>query len=38
VLADLKQKGTTADEVDVRYENQVIVRPAATNEAEGRQG
>ena len=38
VLADLKQKGTSADEVDVRYENQVIVRPAALHEAEGRQG
>jgi cell division protein FtsQ len=38
VLADLKHKGTTADELDVRFENQVIVRPAAQNEAEGRQG
>src|SRR5262245_11097064 len=38
VLADLKQKGTSADEVDVRYENQVIVRPAAMHEAEGRPG
>jgi len=38
VLADLKQKGTSADEVDVRYENQVIVRPPAPNDAVGRQG
>jgi hypothetical protein len=39
VLADLKQRGATADEVDVRFENQVIVRPAALPpEAEGRQG
>ncbi len=38
VLADLKQKGTSADEVDVRYENQVIVRPAAAPGVEGRQG
>jgi cell division septal protein FtsQ len=38
VLADLKQKGATADEVDVRFENQVIVRPAGFPQAEGRQG
>jgi cell division septal protein FtsQ len=37
VLADLKQKGAAADEVDVRYDNQVIVRPAALS-ADGRQG
>ena len=29
VLADLQQRGTTADEVDARFEGQVIVRPAA---------
>ena len=28
VLADLEQRGTTADEVDMRFEHQVIVRPA----------
>lgn len=28
VLADLKQRGTSAEELDVRFENQVIVRPA----------
>lgn len=38
VLADLKHKGASADEVDVRYENQVIVRPPAQDEAVGRQG
>ena len=38
VLADLKQKGTVADEVDVRFENQVIVRPALPSEAETRHG
>jgi hypothetical protein len=38
VLADLKHKGMSADEVDVRYENQVIVRPPAPNDAVGRQG
>src|SRR5262245_11700808 len=38
VLADLKQKGTVADEVDVRFENQVIVRPAVPSEAETRHG
>lgn len=38
VLADLKHKGASADEVDVRYENQVIVRPPAQAEAVGRQG
>jgi cell division protein FtsQ len=27
VLADLQQRGTMAQEVDLRYENQVIVRP-----------
>jgi cell division protein FtsQ len=30
VLADLKARGTTAGEVDLRYENQVIVRPVVT--------
>jgi cell division protein FtsQ len=30
VLADLGQKGIRADEVDVRFRNQVIVRPAAS--------
>ena len=29
VLADLKQKGTAAEEIDLRFENQVIVRPVA---------
>ena len=38
VLADLKQKGTAAEEVDVRFENQVIVRPAPAPVAEGRNG
>jgi cell division septal protein FtsQ len=33
VLADLKQKGTAAEEIDVRFENQVIVRPVALPEA-----
>jgi cell division protein FtsQ len=36
VLADLEQRGTPAHEVDVRFEDQVIVRPAgpvATGEA-----
>jgi hypothetical protein len=28
VLADLKQRGLTAREVDLRFENQVVVRPA----------
>ena len=32
VLADLKQKGTAAEEIDVRFENQVIVRPIALPE------
>jgi cell division protein FtsQ len=30
VLADLKQRGTTAQEVDMRFEDQIIVRPAAS--------
>ena len=30
VIADLRQRGTTASEVDLRFDNQVIVRPAAT--------
>ncbi len=30
VIADLRQRGTTAGEVDLRFENQVIVRPAGT--------
>jgi cell division protein FtsQ len=29
VLADLRQRGTVAAEVDMRFENQVIVRPAS---------
>ncbi len=29
VIADLKQRGTTAGEIDLRFDNQVIVRPAA---------
>jgi cell division protein FtsQ len=29
VLADLQKRGTLAQEVDLRFENQVIVRPAA---------
>lgn len=32
VLADLKQKGTAAQELDLRFEHQVIVRPAVTME------
>ena len=32
VLADLKQRGTTPEELDLRFENQVIVRPAARSE------
>jgi len=31
VLADLAQRGTLAREVDLRFEHQVIVRPAATD-------
>ena len=27
VLADLRQRGTTAEEVDLRFDQQVIVRP-----------
>ncbi len=38
VLADLKQKGTAAEEVDVRFENQVIVRPAPAPAAGDRNG
>jgi len=38
VLADLKQKGTPAEEVDVRFENQVIVRPVALPLAGSRDG
>jgi len=34
VLADLGQKGIRADEVDVRFRNQVIVRPAGMPAAE----
>ena len=30
VIADLKERGTTANEVDLRFEDQVIVRPAAS--------
>jgi cell division septal protein FtsQ len=36
VIADLRQRGTAASEVDLRYDNQVIVRPFAT--AAGRHG
>jgi cell division protein FtsQ len=32
VLADLKRRGTVAREVDLRYQGQVIVRPAARSE------
>jgi len=32
VLADLKARGTTAGEVDLRFENQVIVRPVVATE------
>ena len=38
VLADLKQKGTPAEEVDVRFENQVIVRPVGSPLAGSRDG
>jgi cell division septal protein FtsQ len=38
VLADLKQKGTPAEEVDVRFENQVIVRPVGSPQAGTRDG
>jgi hypothetical protein len=37
VLADLRQKGMSADEVDVRFEDQVIVRPASWPE-DGKEG
>ena len=30
VIADLRQRGTAASEVDLRFDNQVIVRPAGT--------
>jgi cell division protein FtsQ len=36
VIADLRQRGTAASEVDLRFENQVIVRPAG--DAGGTQG
>jgi cell division septal protein FtsQ len=36
VIADLRQRGTKASEVDLRFENQVIVQPAA--EAGGTHG
>lgn len=38
VLADLKQRGTTAQEVDLRFQNQVIVRPAEPARAEAAHG
>jgi cell division septal protein FtsQ len=38
VLADLKQKGAAAEEVDLRFENQVIVRPATPPQAGSREG
>jgi cell division protein FtsQ len=38
VLADLKQKGTPAEEVDVRFDNQVIVRPVTSPMAGSRDG
>ncbi len=37
VLLDLQQRGTAVDEVDLRFENQVIVRPAATSGGAGPQ-
>jgi len=38
VLADLKQRGTAAQEVDLRFRNQVIVRPAEPARAEAAHG
>lgn len=38
VLADLKQKGAAAEEIDLRFENQVIVRPAIPPGAGSRDG
>jgi hypothetical protein len=38
VLADLDRKGTAADEVDVRFDHQVIVRPAGEPEAVAHSG
>jgi len=38
VLADLRQKGVPADEVDLRFEDQVIVRPSAWPQTAGKAG
>jgi hypothetical protein len=38
VLADLKRKGVPADEVDLRFEDQVIVRPAAWPSTDHKEG
>lgn len=38
VLADLERRGTLAEEVDMRYENQVIVRPPAAAAPAGTRG
>ena len=35
VIADLKERGTTANEVDLRFEDQVIVRPAGAGGTHG---
>ncbi|HTM56897.1 MAG TPA: FtsQ-type POTRA domain-containing protein [Candidatus Udaeobacter sp.] len=35
VLADLKQRGTLAQEVDMRFESQIIVRPVEAARAQG---
>jgi hypothetical protein len=34
VLADLEQRGTVAEEVDLRFDQQVIVRPAVSKAGE----
>jgi cell division protein FtsQ len=36
VLADLRQRGVQADEVDLRFEDQVVVRPAGAPTAPGK--
>jgi len=38
VLADLRQKGTAAEEIDLRFEHQVIVRPLPLPGSEDRKG
>ena len=38
VLANLKQKGTVAEEIDVRFKDMVIVRPAPLPAADSRNG